>query len=152
MSPQPSTVEDSSSSSAIAGPPPTKKSSLGSLFKDAAKETQPVLSPEQQVKAEVAAYEAFPKLDPEEDPLNPLKCWNLGFQLCANLHNHIYLFAQRALHLNACSAPRATLSHPRELLLNLTKLTCLFFLLKTYVLLMYALHFVYANLSLIRIS
>ena len=69
LSPQPSKVEDSSSSSAIAGPPPAKKSSLGSLFKDAAKETQPVLSPEQQVKAEVAAYEAIPKLDPEEDSL-----------------------------------------------------------------------------------
>ena len=64
-------MEDSSTSSAIAGPSPTKKSSLGSLFKDAAKETQPVLPPEQQVKAEVAA---FPKLDPEEDPL---QCWKV---------------------------------------------------------------------------
>ena len=61
---QPSKMEGSSSS-AVAGLPPAKKCSLGSFFKDAAKETQPVLSPEQQVKAEVVAYEAFPKLDPE---------------------------------------------------------------------------------------
>ena len=37
--------------------------------KDPTEEPQPVLSPEQQMKAELHAYEAMPKLDPEEDSL-----------------------------------------------------------------------------------
>ena len=67
---QPSASEGSSSSSAVAGPPPAKKRSLGSFFKDPEEESQPILSPEQQIKAEVDAYVAIPKVDPEEDPLH----------------------------------------------------------------------------------
>ena len=66
---QPSASEGSSSSTAVAGPPPAKKRSLGFFLKDATDEPQPVLSPEQQMKAESHAYEAIPKLDPKEDPL-----------------------------------------------------------------------------------
>ena len=66
---QSSASESSSSSTAVAGPPPAKKRSFGSFFKDPTEEPQPVLSPEQQMKAELHAYEAMPKLDPEEDPL-----------------------------------------------------------------------------------
>ena len=42
LTPQSSTTElqGSSSSSAVEGPPPTKKSNLGSLFKDTAEETR----------------------------------------------------------------------------------------------------------------
>ena len=63
--PQPSKMEGASNFSAAAGLPPAKERSLGSFFKDAAEETQPVLPPEKHVKAEVVAYEAFRKLDPE---------------------------------------------------------------------------------------
>ena len=73
MTPQSSTtkLQGSSSSSAVEGPPPTKKSNLGSLFKDTTEEVldQPVISPEQQIEAELNTYEAIPQLDPEEDPL-----------------------------------------------------------------------------------
>ena len=64
---QSSASESSSSSKAVAGPPPAKKRSLGSFFKDPTEEPQPVLSPKQQMKAELHAYKAMPKLDPEED-------------------------------------------------------------------------------------
>ena len=124
---QPSTSEGSSSSSAVAAPPPAKKRSLGSFFKDPAEETQPVLAPEQQIKAELDAYEAILKLDPEEDPLY---WWKMQSPRFPGLHSHIYLFAQQARHQNVSSAPQATLSPPKELPSSWTKLTCLCFWLE----------------------
>ena len=105
LPPQSSTTElqGSSSSSAVEGPPPTKKSNLGSLFKDTAEETrdQPVISPEQQIKAELNAYEAIPQLDPEEDPLQWLEYRVHTFQLCASLHK----LAQSYFSVCATSSP-----------------------------------------------
>ena len=83
----PTEHQGSSSSSAVEGPPPTKKSTLGSLFKDTAEETrdQPVISPEQQIKAELNAYEAIPQLDPEEDPLQWWKVQSSRFPALCKL-------------------------------------------------------------------
>ena len=90
-------------------------------FKDPAEETQPVLSPEQQIKAELDAYEANPKVDPEEDrggsaTLVESAESQVSMEVCVNLHSHIHQSVQQALHQSVCSAPQATLSPPKELL------------------------------------
>ena len=53
------------------GPPPAKKRNLGTMFKEEeeGQDQMPILSPEQQINAELDAYVSAPKLDPEEDPL-----------------------------------------------------------------------------------
>ena len=89
---QPSALEGSLSCTAVAGASPAKKRSLGSFFKDPTEVPQPVLSPEQQMKAELHAYKAMPKLDPDEDLLYWWKVQSPRFPTCANLHSLIYQF------------------------------------------------------------
>ena len=88
--------------------PSGKKHSLGSFFKDPTEELQPVLSLEQQIKAELHAYEAMPKLDPEGSILlvESAESQVSGLAQTCSL---IYQFEQPALHLNVCSVLQATL-------------------------------------------
>lgn len=50
-------------------PPPSKKSNIGSLFKDGEDEQLPILSPSQRIKAELETYLSSKNLDMEQEPL-----------------------------------------------------------------------------------
>ena len=88
--------------SAACAPPPAKKKNLGTLFKEHDKneenEEMPMLSKEQMMNEELAAYVSLPRIDFEEDPL-------VWWKHEAKKYPMLSLIARKYLCICATSSP-----------------------------------------------
>ena len=73
-----------------AGPPPPTKRNLGTMFKQQEKgqEKLSILSPEQQITANLTCYMSASMLDTEEDPLQSCKLQSNNHPVLSKSANH----------------------------------------------------------------